>query len=143
MQTLSSLQLVTVLFILSMDNADYIMIGVFHSHTCWGSKIGVEPTQNDVEIPTKVKLGASYKSFPEKLESTEYKFNFLVFFGIYSSAKHVDSCLNSSPCPDFHEPKPIIISQIVLILGSMFIVGFLFQTIFSLDWDTFFNVTGD
>lgn len=35
--------------------------------------------QNDVEIPTKVKLGASYKWFPEKLESTEYKFNFLSF----------------------------------------------------------------
>lgn len=141
MQTLSSVQLVTVLFILNMDNADYVMIDGFHSHPCWGSKIGVEPTENDVEIPTKVKLGASYKLFPEKLESTECKYNFLSFFGIYSSVKHVDSCLNSSPCPDFHQP--IIISQIVPILGSTLIVGFLFQTIFNLDWDIFFNVTGD
>lgn len=61
MQTLSSVQLVTALFILNVENADYIMIDGFCSHTCWGCKIGVEPTQNDVEIPTKVKLGASYK----------------------------------------------------------------------------------
>lgn len=39
----------------------------------------MEPTQNDGEIPTKVKLGASYKWFPEELESAECKDNFLSF----------------------------------------------------------------
>lgn len=51
----------TVVFILNVDNADYIMITVFHSHTCQGSKTDMEPTQNDGEIPTKVKLSVSYK----------------------------------------------------------------------------------
>lgn len=45
----------------NVDNTDYIMITVFHSHTCRGSKIDMEQTQNDGEIPTKVSLGASYK----------------------------------------------------------------------------------
>lgn len=78
-EILGSVQLMTILFILNVDNADYIMIAVFHSHTCRGSKIDREPTRNDGEIPTKVKLGASYKLFPEELESAECKDNFLSF----------------------------------------------------------------
>lgn len=56
-----SVQLMTIAFILNVDNTDYIMITVFHSHTRQGSKTDMEPTQNNGEIPTKVKLGASYK----------------------------------------------------------------------------------
>lgn len=50
----------TTLHIFNVDNADYT-ITVFHSHTCRGSKIDMEQTQNDGEIPTKVNLDASYK----------------------------------------------------------------------------------
>lgn len=60
-EILGSVQLTTPLYIFNVNNTDYIMITVFHSHTCRGSKIDMEETQNDGEIPTKVNLGASYK----------------------------------------------------------------------------------
>lgn len=53
-ENFGSVQLMTIVFILNVDNADYIMIIVFHSHTCQGSKTDMELTQNDGEIPTKV-----------------------------------------------------------------------------------------
>lgn len=49
----------------------------------------MEPTQNDGEIPTKVKLGASYKWFPEKLESAECRDNFFVFFFVFIQVQNM------------------------------------------------------